>query len=215
MDFAYQKNVQERLDAIRTLTRQSRIPATDRFKYSVKVIEPGGFVRVDGDVCHVMKGGRYDEWDEDYTAKKEYASHEFRLLNMRTGQMILLEWDEEDENLSACVSEKKLKWSDLADEAGVKIDEDDLEEMGSGDGIKYDGKIFWYDDDWAAKYVPSGKRKSENAWVYEFEADDGEMITIEEWGDGEKSDDYEIWYCRSVDPNAMEIIALATEENIS
>ncbi|MBU1054387.1 MAG: DUF4178 domain-containing protein [Proteobacteria bacterium] len=213
MEFAYLKGVQDRLDVIRTLTRQSRIPANDRFKYSIKDIKPDGFVRLNGDICHVMKGGRYDEWDENYKAKKEYSSHEFRLLNLRTGQIVLLEWDEDDQIVSACTGVKKLKWSDLADEAGEKIDEDDLEEMGSDDGIKYNGKTYWYEDDWAAKYVPSGKRNSEKAWIYEFEADDKEMITIEEWGGGEKSDDYEIWHCLSIDPNSIEIIAITTKQS--
>jgi hypothetical protein len=58
-------------------------------------------------------------------------------------------------------------------------------------------------------YIPFGSGGSEKAWLYEFEADGGEMITIEEWGEGEKSSDYEIWHCLSVDPNAIEIIALS------
>jgi hypothetical protein len=207
MDFAYQRSVQQRLDAIRTLTRQARVPAGQRFKYTIKDLRPGGFVRLHDDVCHVMAGGRYDEWDESYAKKQAYTSHEYRLKNMRTAQIVLLEWEEEDQVLRASASAKKLKWSELADEAGEAIDEDDLEEMGSGDGIKYRGKTFWYDDDWAAKYTAAGKKKGEKAWIYEFEADDGEMLTIEEWGGGEKADDYEIWHCLAVDPNAIEIIA--------
>ncbi len=208
MDFAYLKGVQQRLDAIRTLTRASRVPFGDRFKYAIKDVQSGGFVRLHDDVCQVMVSGRYDEWDENYKKKKEYASHELRLLNMRTGQTVLMEWDEEDQTISACTSIQKLKWAELADEAGEVVDEDDLEEMGSGDGLKYIGKTFWYEDDWAAKYTQSGKSKSEKAWVYEFEADDGEMITIEEWGGGEKPDDYEIWYCRSIDPDTVEVLAV-------
>jgi hypothetical protein len=207
MDFAYLKNVQERLDAIRTLTRKARIPAADKFRFSIKDVKPAGFIRLHGEVCFVMQGGRYDEWNEAYTKKQDYAVHEYRLLNMRTGGLLLLEWDEADQVVSACASEKKLKWSELADEAGEAIDEDDLEEIGSGDGITYNGKIFWYDDDWAAKYIQAGKRKAENAWVYEFEADDGDMLTIEEWSGGEKADDYEIWYCKPIDPNGVEIIS--------
>jgi hypothetical protein len=209
MEFAYLKNVQERLDAIRTLTRENRVPPGDRFKYSIKDINPGGFVRLNNDVCYVMAGGRYDEWDEQYKKKQDYAAHEYRLRNMCTGQIILLEWDEEDQVVSACASVKKLKWSELADEAGEAIDEDDLEQMGSGDGIKYNGKDFWYDDDWAAKYVPSGKRNGEKAWIYEFEAKDGEMLTIEEWGGGQKAEDYEIWHCLSIDPDTIEVLAVS------
>jgi hypothetical protein len=156
-----------------------------------------------------MRGGRYDEWDENYKEQKEYSSHEFRLLNMRTGKVVLLEWDEQDQTVSACAGVNKLKWSQLSDEAGAAVDEDDLEEIGSGDGLKYNGKTYWYDDDWAAMYIPFGSGRSEKAWLYEFEADDGEMITIEEWGEGEKASDYEIWHCLSVDPNAIEIIALS------
>jgi hypothetical protein len=83
--------------------------------------------------------------------------------------------------------------------------------MGSGDGLKYKGKTFWYEDDWAAIYVPFDGRKEEKAWVYEFESDDGEMITIEEWGGGQKSGDYEIWHCLPIDPNAIEIMALSAD----
>ena len=211
MDFAYEKNVQERIDAIRTLTRPSRIPNADRFKYSVKDMQPGGFVRVNGDICQVKSGGRYDEWDENYKKKQAYSSQEYRLLNMRTGKQMLFEWDEEDHVVSAAISEKKLAWSELTDEAGEEMDEDDLEEIGSGDGIKYNGKVFWYDDDWAAKYVSAGKRFGEKAWIYEFRAENGEMITIEEWGGGEKSDDYEIWHCRSLGPDSVEILAAGIE----
>jgi hypothetical protein len=212
MDFAYLKSVQDRLDAVRRLTRQVRIRPGDRFKYSIKDLQHSGFVRLNGDVCHALQGGRYDEWDEDYGEQEEYTSHEFRLLNMRTGQIVLLEWDEEDQTVSACASVNKLKWSQLSDEAGETVDEDDLEEMGSGDGLKYNDKIFWYDDDWAAMYLPFDGRKNEKAWIYEFEADDGEMITIEEWGGGQKSSDYEIWHCLPIDPNAIEIIALSVDE---
>jgi hypothetical protein len=215
MEFAYLKSVQARLDAIRTLTRDNRIPPSKRFNYSIKDIAPGGFVRLDGDVCHVMAGGHYDEWDEKYRKKLGYTSHEYRLRNLRTGQIILLEWDEEDQVVSASVSTKKLKWAELADEAGEAIDEDDLEKMDSGDGIKYNGKDFWYDDDWAAKYVPAGKRNGEKAWIYEFEAKDGEMLTIEEWGGGEKADDYEIWHCLSVDPDTIEVLAASGEKEAS
>jgi hypothetical protein len=211
MDFAYLRSVEDRLDIVRRLTRQVRIRPGDRFKYSIKDLQHGGFVRLNGDVCHAVQGGRYDEWDEDYKGQKEYAAHEFRLLNLRTGQIVLLEWDEEDQSVSACASADKLKWSQLSDEAGETVDEDDLEEMGSGDGLKYKGKTFWYDDDWAAMYVPLDGRGTEKAWIYEFEADDGEMITIEEWGGGQKSSDYEIWHCLPLDPNAVEIIALSAD----
>lgn len=209
MEFAYLKSVQERLDAIRALARDNRIPPDQRFNYSIKDIAPSGFVRLRGDVCHVMAGGRYDEWNEKYKKKLDYTSHEYRLRNLRTGQIVLLEWDEEDQVVSASVSLKKLKWSELADEAGAAIDEDDLEEMDSGDGIKYGGKVYWYDDDWAAKYVPAGKHNGEKAWIYEFEAEDGEMLTIEEWGGGEKGDDYEIWHCLPIDPDTIEVLAVS------
>ena len=209
MEFAYLKSVQERLDAIRTLTRDIRIPPAERFNHAIKDIAPGGFVRLRDDVCHVMAGGRYDEWNESYGKKLGYTSHEYRLLNLSSGQTVLLEWDEEDGVVSASISLNKLKWSELADEAGEAIDEDDLEEMDSGDGIKYNGKVFWYDDDWAAKYVPAGKRNGEKAWIYEFEADDGDMLTIEEWGGGEKADDYEIWHCLSIDADSIEVLAVS------
>ncbi len=212
MDFAYLKSVQERLDMVRRLTRQVRIPPGDRFKYAIQDLQHGGFVRLNGDVCFAIQGGRYDEWDEDYKEQKDYAAHEFRLLNMRTGKIVLLEWDEEDQTVSACASVDKLKWSQLTDEAGESVDEDDLETMGSGDGLKYNGKTFWYEDDWAAMYVPFDGRKNERAWVYEFEAEDGEMITVEEWGGGQKSSDYEIWHCLPIDPNAIEILALSTDQ---
>jgi len=215
MEFAYLKNVQERLDAIRSLTRETRVTPDERFKYSIKDIKPGGFIRLKGDVCQVMIGGRYDEWDEKYKKKQNYSSHEFRLFNMHTGQIALLEWDEEDQVVSAGASVKKLKWSELTDEAGEAIDEDDLEEMASGDGIKYGKKTFWYDDDWAAKYTAAGKSKSEKAWIYEFETDDGEMLTIEEWGQGEKSDDYEIWYCLAIDPDSIEVLAIGDRPTAS
>jgi hypothetical protein len=212
VDFAFQKSVQERLDTIRLLTRDVRVPSSERFKYSIKDLKHLGFVRLNGDVCYAKQGGRYDEWDENYKVRKAYSAHEFRLLNLRTGRTVLLEWEEEDETISAVTSVNKLKWSDLTDEAGESIDEDDLEEMGSGDGIKYKGKVFWYDDDWAAMYAPFNKQTSERAWIYEFQADDGQMLTIEEWGGGEKSSDYEIWHCLSIDPNAIEIIASTVEQ---
>jgi hypothetical protein len=206
--FVSVKSLKTRFDAIRTLQQAHLIPETDRYRYSIKDLKVGGFIRVEGCVCFVTRHGRYDEYDESYKKKQGYSAHEFRLLNLENGEIINIEWEEDDE-LKVFISTEMLSFSDLCDELGEDIDEDDLDDIvGDEDCVVFDSMVFDYEEDWAAKYFPEGQSKAEKAYIYEFSGTDGIGITIEEWGDGEKQSDYEIWLTRRIDPDAIEIISL-------
>jgi len=206
LDFAFQKGFEERLRLIRGIEPGQVLDREIRMRRSVRDLTEGVQFRLNDRVYHVISLGTCQEYDEAYARPLDYVCTEFRCLDLISGATAYFEW-EEDDALLVYASERKLSFTDLADDAGKAVDEDDLEQIvDEEDSLFLDGRQFHYDDDWAAMYTRSGRQAGEKAYVYEFEADDGACLTIEEWNEGKKSSDYELWLCRKVDADAFEIL---------
>ncbi len=212
LDFAFQKLMEQRLTAIRSLPPDKLIAEKDRLGLSITDVKQGGFMRVNGQVKHVQQAGRYDEWNDKFTKKLsgDFACVEFRVLNIETGERENFEWEIDDGELSVSATIARLKFSDLTDDEGEGIDDDDLEQIEEEeDDIFYQGKKFECDSDecWSAKYYPQDSRTGEKVYMYEFEAKDGSMITIEEWVQGDEKYEYQIWLSEPINPDSIEVIA--------
>lgn len=212
LDFAFQKSMEKRLAAIRSLPPDKLIPEKDRLGLSITDVKQGGFMRVNGQVKHVQQAGRYDEWNDKFTKKLsgDFTCVELRVLNIETGERENFEWEIDDGELSVSATIARLKFSDLTDDEGEGIDDDDLEQIEEEeDDIFYQGKKFECDSDecWSAKYYPLGSRTGEKVYMYEFEAKDGSMITIEEWVQGDEKYEYQIWLSEPINPDSIEVIS--------
>lgn len=210
-DFAFMKSLQERFSIVRALDPKQLIPPARRFQYSVKQLTVGSFFRLHDSTYYVRSIGTCQEYDEAYEKKQNYVMTEFRCLDLGSGDTVYMEWEEDDE-LETFVGLSRLTFKDLTDDQGEAVDEDDLDQIvDDNDTLLYQGKVYRYDDDWAAVYTPAGGKKTEKVYIYEFEAKDGTGLTVEEWGGGKKSSDYEIWISRKENADAFEILSLGGE----
>lgn len=203
----FRRSLAERFAAIRTLKPASLIGESERWRNSVEVLKTGSFFRLEGKTYQVLEAGFYRETNDNHSKDLGYSWPEFKLFCVETGEISYLEW-EKDDKILIYLTIQELKFSNLRDEEGAQIDEDDLAQISTEeDDVLFQGKVFEYDDDCAAKYFRSqADTKGERLWLYEFEAADGTCLTIEEWPDGDK-EDYQIFLSRPIRPEAIEILS--------
>lgn len=208
LDNALKRSYSKKFDAIRRLVPEMLIPEDDRWKTPLQDLNVGGFLRYQDKTCIVERAGKYFEFSEDFKKKKKYNWTELRLFCIETGETINIEW-EIDDDIEISVTLKEIKFRDLKDDEGADIDEDDLDEIcEKGWEIFYKGKRFKYDDDYAAKYYRGfSKESDEKLYVYEFLANNKEMISIEEWDSGSGDESYEIFVSRSASEDEFELLA--------
>ena len=179
----------KRLEVIRSMPQP--IPPNDRFKHSIKDVKVGGFIWVVDKVFSITEQYLYKDNGDQWV--------EFKLYSCSDGKTFYLEWDEDDE-ITVSLTTEIVKFKDL------KIDEDDLEEMDEEEEgeIKFRGKTYSYDDSYKATFYRDQGAKGESLYIYEFETEDDEFLTIEEW-DGE---DYEAFTGSVIPPGEIEVLAL-------
>ncbi len=192
---------EDRFELIRKL--KNPIPKENRHKYSIKDIKKNGFIKIDDKLYHVLPYGKFfdkkDEW------------FELKITCIDTGKSTYLEWEEDDE-LEIFLSIKELDFSDLKDDENEEIDEDDLNQITQEeDDIFFNGKKFEYEDDYKASYLRARDNKKFHIYLYEFEAKNGQNITIENWSNNDERPDYEIWLSKEIPSKSIEIISLGTE----
>ena len=186
----------ECFDLIRKL--ENPVPANDRRKYNIKNVGNDGFMKIKNDLFHVKPYGKY------YDSEAEWF--ELKITDVMTGNSTFIEWEEDDE-LEVYLTTKELKFSQLYDDESEEIDETDLQQIvRDEDDIFYKNKKFEFDDSYKAKYVRARDGKEFNVKFYDFEASDGECITIENWSQNEDRKDFEIWLSREA--KKIEIISL-------
>lgn len=197
-----QRSLDARLAAIRTMP--APIPPGDRYKHTIEDVANGGYIKLDGLTYRVQglhfyqegKGNRASVW------------YELELFCLQTGEVTYLEW-EKDDKVEASMSLKTLSWRDLRDDGGEHVDEDDLEEIvEEEDCLVYEKTKFEYDDDCEATFHRNGDKKNgEPVWIVDFEAKDGTVLTVEEWGDESSGDwEYDISLSRQIDPDKIEVL---------
>jgi len=205
---AFRMSLARQFDAIRQLDPENLIPKEERWKHNIKVVKQTGFICYGGKTYHVKEVGSYQEFDEKYIKASGRPWFELKLFCIDTGETVNLEWEEDDE-IEVSMTLKELKFSDLRDDEGKAIDEDDLDQIADEeDGIFFGGKKFEYKDDYAAKYYRNGvMERGDQVYMYEFEAQDGTSLAVEEWQSGGK-EEYKLYLSSQIDVNNIEILSL-------
>jgi hypothetical protein len=202
------RKINRQFDAIRELDPEALISSHERHRHSVKDVHPGGFIRFSGKTYLVEEMGTYRETSDNFAQETENEWPELKLFCLDTGDTAYLEWEEDDE-LSVSLTTEALRLAELKDDADEAIDGDDLEDLANDDeSLFVRGKEFQYEDDYAASYRGGDDSKGEHVYLYEFVADDGLCLTVEEWvvdSAGEKYE-YRAYLSSDVDPDAIDIL---------
>lgn len=205
---SFKRNYSRRLERLRTLKANRLVPQNRRYSFSIKDVKAGGFLKFEGMTYKVESISVYRETDEDFVKELDYVFYELKLFCLETGEIFNMEWEEDDE-VEASLTIKKLRFTDLSDDAGESIDEDDLDQISEDeDSVFFNGTEFYYDDDYACFYYRDGGDKKDKVYFYEFVADDETSVCIEEWISNNK-ESYEIYYSRKINPDEIEVLALS------
>ncbi|MBU8909760.1 MAG: DUF4178 domain-containing protein [Desulfobacterales bacterium] len=205
LDIAAQKSFQERLSAIRTLTKDQLVSGQEKILLTIKDARRNSFFEYLGNTYFIKDLNKYEETSDDFKSKKGYFITELTCLCLETGQTTNFEWEFDDE-LEVSMTLERLSFRNLKDDEGESIDEDDLDQIADDkDVIVINGEKFWYEDDWASLYY-RGNRE-EKVYMYEFENESHtKFLTIEEWS-GSGRDEYQIYTSSPVDPDSISIIS--------
>ena len=133
---------------------------------------------------------------------KEGEWKEYRLVDVMTLEKSFIEI-EEDDDLIITLSDKSIEMKNIPHM-------DDIEDMSENeDGtVRVNGKSYHYEDDYKAKFSKDGSDNKEKVYFYEFESSNGELLTIEEWGNKKDGYTYEAWISHNVNENSIEILSL-------
>ncbi|MEA3514337.1 MAG: DUF4178 domain-containing protein [Nanoarchaeota archaeon] len=206
---AFSMSLARQFNAIRQLSPENLILKKDRWNHTIKDVKKSGFICYDGRTYLVKEVGSYQEFDEKFVNSSSLPWFELKLFCIDTGEIVNLEW-EEDDDIEVSMTLKELKFSDLRDDEREAVDEDDLDQIAEEEeGIFFGGKKFDYDDDYPAKYYRNSIIEGgDKVYMYEFEAQDGTCLTIEEWQQSGGKEEYKIYLSSQIDVNNIEIISL-------
>lgn len=203
-----------RLDRIRSIDASRVVPERMRHRHTIKDVLKGGVIRLEGATYVVAGISTYVETNESFSKERDSKWYELRLIDLATGEVVWVEWEEDDE-LVISRTARSLSFRDLSDDGGVNIDEDDLDQIvDDKDSVYLGGREYEYEDDYAARYLRNGEGrdvKGDKVYFYDFISGAGEMLTIEEWKDGKDDYSYELFLSRQIAANSITIIALGTE----
>ncbi len=205
LDPALKKSFEERFAIVRTLTPDVLVTEADQMSLTLQDVKEGAFFIHGDKTFFVKEAARYEETSEDFKTRQGYFLTELTCLCMETFETVHFEWEFDDE-LEIAMTDERISFRPLTDEAGESIDEDDLDQIAQDkDLILYNGEKFWYEDDWAAIYQKGARE--EKVFVYEFENEGGtRFLTIEEWT-GSGKDEYQIYLSRPVSPGQITILS--------
>lgn len=206
---------QKRRDAIKGL---NPLHSSDRYKYSIKDVNKGGYISFDGQNWLVGSVSKYLDvkWSTFKKRKKDYFVTELELFSLKTGKKTYLEW-EFDDSLEVYQTTKEIKLNQLTSN-GQKIKKNVLEgisEEEEGD-IKYLGEVYSYieDDTWAALYFKDeGTTGGIPVRFYEFESKKGINLTVEVWYDevGDDRPEREAFLSTEISSSKIEILQLKAQ----
>lgn len=177
------------------LMRQLQVvPLEKRHTLSLLNLKKGSFLQLGDDTLYVEDVYTYTEKGGEWK--------EFKLVNIMTLDVSFMEV-EEDDSIIVTLTEKEVSMRNLPHT-------DDIEEMSEEEEgeIIVDGTRFYYDDDYKAKFSREGSTKKEKVYFYDFEADNGKMLTVEEWGNDEDGYEYEAFISSEVHASSVEILSL-------
>ncbi len=215
LDASEQKSFEERFTLIRTLEKNQLLSPEQSIGATITTACGGSFFTCMGQTFFVKQISRYQETSEDYSHMLDYEVHELTCLCMETGKTVYFEWEYDDE-LEVTKTIESIKFSQLTDDNGEKIDHDDLDQIVEDeDMVIYQGKKFWYEDDWAAIYQrEETSEKKEPVYFYEFQEENQPLfLTIERWAQSSKDSshgrskkEYQIFISQPVSPGEITLI---------
>lgn len=170
------------------------VPLKKRHSLSLLNVKIGSYLVVEGNIFKV---------EDKYTYKNKSESwDEFKLVNVMTLETRFMEI-EEDDDIIVYLTQKEVKMRDLPDTDDIE----DMSERESGE-IRLNGKTFYYDDDYKAKFSRDGSDKEMKVYFYDFEADDGTLLTVEEWEVNKEEYEYEAWLSKEYPALYIEILQI-------
>ncbi len=205
-----QKSFAERFSLVRTLEKDCLAGEKDALEMTLQDADTGDFFACSGQTFFVRKHSTYQETSEDHSRMLEYQVHELSCLCLETGETVYFEWEYDDE-LEITRTMERISFRELTDDAGESIDAGDLDQIVEDeDVILYQGKKFWYEDDWAAIYQCNGKK--EPVYFYEFQQEGAALfLTIEHWSDSSSHEqsrkDYQIFISQPVASGEITMIS--------
>jgi hypothetical protein len=207
-------SVEERLgttQAFELIRRLSApVPQRGRSQLSVKDLASGGFLRIisrdelfpDG-IYAVLSQGLYRETNEDGKKLLSWKATELEIVRVLSGHNLWLEW-EEDDAVEMSITFQEVPFGEIRGDDGEYLEDPD-DYTGRGDHLTYGGVNYRYNDDYAVRYIRDG-RKSEWCFVYEFAANNGHCLTIEEWTEEGGGEEYKCYLSRRLEASELEVI---------
>jgi len=147
--------------------------------------------------------------DDEFQKIFDWTGHELKTVCLESGEVHNLEWEEDDE-IEVSLTTREIKYSELRYDDGEPVarDSDDLDEIAEKNWeVVHEKKTYDYEDDYAARYVQGGGGKHENVYFYEFEAEDGDQLSIEVWIPEKGREEFQVFLSRRVSPDEIEVIA--------
>lgn len=205
LDPGMEKSFAERFAVVRSLSPESLVTEDEKLRLTLQDAGNGSLFTFQDKTYAVKDTARYEETSEDFKTRQGYFLTELTCLCMETGETAYFEWEFDDE-LEITLTDERISFRLLSDEAGESIDGDDLDQIADDqDVILYKGEKFWYEDDWAAVY--QARNREEKVFVYEFENEAGSrFLTIEEW-QGSGKEEYQIYTSRPVPSAQIRLIS--------
>lgn len=156
----------------------TKLKGTLRAKYGIQDLKVGSAIRFERNLYLVTAKYKY------YKNKKDVLTgEEFQLTNPLTGEVRYLEYSIED-TIELYVTTKELSKREVSDMLPASNYGFIKKEVGD---FLFDGKEYFYDDDWKSRFVVSGEdiSNAEVVRMVEFESgvNEGEYLTFEYWED--------------------------------
>lgn len=168
---------------------------SERFIKPIEELKKGSFIKIYGELFLIEDEYQYkasgDVWKE------------FQLFEIKTGNIKYLEV-EKDDVISLCLTTKEIK------RRNFPVSMDDVENMSEEEEgeIRLEGITYFYEDDYKAKFSRNGSDRKEEVYLYEFESDNREYLTIEEWQESNGEYSYEIFLSKDLNLSAIEVLAI-------
>ena len=204
-------NVKGKLAAIRGL-----IPPVQAGG-EINIVEQGGYIDINEITYKVISATRYLDvkWSNFKKRKNAYWVTELQLLGLLSGEKTFIEWEVDDElEVSQTLSQVNLRDVSYAGRPIKRADIVDISEEEEGE-VKCNGKSFHYseDDTWAALYYRSQSSEPLQVRMYEFEASDGEYLTIELWENEDSKPEREAFISKSLNPRSITVLQKSANNN--
>lgn len=189
------RRIDRQFDAVRTMPEP--IPSRDRYRHGIEDLGVGSYLRCGGQLYQVVSIAEYRE--------KRDSWWELECFSLTSGETRYIEWEKDDE-IEISVNGPELSLSDLG------VTPDRVEEMSEREEgrITFEGRTYLYDDDYGASYHRDASSPGEKVYFYDFETkDEKHCLTVEEWGDESDGYEYVAFASEYVEPDAIEVVALA------